>query len=406
MAGISRGSILSILGSDFPHFVELPAVGTSGGILIAWKHSLGPAAATRIDNHCISIQFHPSSGPDWWFTGVYGPQGDANKIMFLQELRDVRAACQGPWLVMGDFNLIVKAEDKNNENLNRAMMGRFRRLINDLGLHDIPLHGRKFTWSNLQESPTLVRLDRALCSTGWDQLFPNSLLQSAATDGSDHCPLLFNLHAVKPVKSRFHFESFWTKLDGFQDVVLAAWSSVPTSHCPFDTLARKFQATVRGLQSWGHKMIGHVGSQLGLAREVLHQLEIAQDNRNLSIQERWLRNEVKRHSLALSSLQRTIARSRSRISWLAEGDANTSLFHSHARHRKRKNFIYKLTTEDGQVLVDHEDKEDNIFNFYNNLLGQALDRDVTINLDALDIPRHDLAGLEVPFFRGGSLADN
>jgi hypothetical protein len=153
-------------------------------------------------------------------------------------------------------------------------------------------------------------------------------------------------------------------------------------------------------------MIGHVGSQLGLAREVLHQLEIAQDNRNLSIQERWLRNQVKRHSLALSSLQRTIARSRSRISWLAEGDANTSLFHSHARHRKRKNFIYKLTTEDGQVLVDHEDKEDNIFNFYNNLLGQALDRDLTINLDALDIPRHDLAGLEVPFFRGGSLADD
>jgi hypothetical protein len=30
-------------------------------------------------------------------------------------------------------------------------------------------------------------------------------------------------------------------------------------------------------------------------------------------------------------------------------------------------------------------------------LGQALDRDVTINLDALDIPHHDLLGLEVPF---------
>jgi hypothetical protein len=43
---------------------------------------------------------------------------------------------------MGDYNLIIKAEDKNNANLNRAMMGRFRRLINDLGLHDVPLNGR------------------------------------------------------------------------------------------------------------------------------------------------------------------------------------------------------------------------------------------------------------------------
>jgi len=34
--------------------------------------------------------------------------------------------------------------------------------------------------------------------------------------------------------------------------------------------------------------------------------------------------------LALASLQRTIARSRSRISWLSEGDANTALFHQHA----------------------------------------------------------------------------
>jgi hypothetical protein len=37
-----------------------------------------------------------------------------------------------------------------------------------------------------------------------------------------------------------------------------------------------------------------------------------------------------------------MARVRSRISWLKDGDANTALFHSQARHRKRKNFISKL----------------------------------------------------------------
>jgi hypothetical protein len=108
---------------------------------------------------------------------------------------------------MGDFNLIVKAEDKNNDNLNRAMMGRFRRLINDFELHDVPMKRRKFTWLNQQDAPMLVRLDRALCSTDWDQMHPNSLLQSAATDGPDHCPHLFNLNAINPGKPRFHFEA-------------------------------------------------------------------------------------------------------------------------------------------------------------------------------------------------------
>lgn len=65
----------------------------------------------------------------------------------------------------------------------------------------------------------------------------------------------------------------------------AAWTSVPPTACPFDTLSKKFRATVKGLQSWSNKKVGHVNSQLGLAREVLHQLEIAQDARSLSSQE-------------------------------------------------------------------------------------------------------------------------
>jgi hypothetical protein len=44
------------------------------------------------------------------------------------------------------------------------MIGRFRRLINDLSIKEVPLSGRKFTWSSsvTGNSPTL--------------------------DDSDHCP--------------------------------------------------------------------------------------------------------------------------------------------------------------------------------------------------------------------------
>jgi hypothetical protein len=74
--------------------------------------------------------------------------------------------------VAGDFNLIYKASDKNTSNLNRP---RLRRLIDDLALKEIPLHGRKFTWSNQQAAPVLVKLD-------WEGLFPNVLLQSATSE--------------------------------------------------------------------------------------------------------------------------------------------------------------------------------------------------------------------------------
>jgi hypothetical protein len=38
---------------------------------------------------------------------VYGPQEDADKILFLQELEDIRDACPRPWALTGDFNLIL-----------------------------------------------------------------------------------------------------------------------------------------------------------------------------------------------------------------------------------------------------------------------------------------------------------
>jgi hypothetical protein len=97
------------------------------------------------------------------------------------------------------------------------MLGRFHRLINDLSLHDVHLHDRKFTWPNQQDQPTLVRLDRVLYSMDWD--FPNHLLQSAAMNGFDHCPFLLSLNAIKPGKARSHFEAFWTRLQGFQETM-------------------------------------------------------------------------------------------------------------------------------------------------------------------------------------------
>jgi len=148
IAAISQRVILSALGSDFSDYIDLPAVGASGGILVAWRQHIQTTRNHRVDTNSASIQFCAENGTPWWLTCVYGPQGNSEKVFFLQELHDIRGACNGPWILVGDFNLIYKDEDKNNSNYNRAMMGRFRRFIDDLALKEIPLHGRKYTWSN------------------------------------------------------------------------------------------------------------------------------------------------------------------------------------------------------------------------------------------------------------------
>jgi hypothetical protein len=74
------------------------------------------------------------------FTGVYGPQSEAAKRLFLQELQDARDLHAGPWVVARDFNMIVDAADKNQGVLHRRMMGRFRRSLSDLELKELHLN--------------------------------------------------------------------------------------------------------------------------------------------------------------------------------------------------------------------------------------------------------------------------
>lgn len=62
-------------------------------------------------------------------SSVYGPQDDADKVLFLEELEAIRDTCSGPWAICGVFNLILNEEDNSRANLSR-----FRRTVEDLQL--------------------------------------------------------------------------------------------------------------------------------------------------------------------------------------------------------------------------------------------------------------------------------
>lgn len=122
------------------------------------------------------------------------------------ELAERRTLCTVTWLLLGDFNMILYAEEKNNDHLDRFMMTRFRHFVQEHEIKDLYLHGRRFTWSNEREVPMLTRIDRAFASVDWDLVHPDSILQVLSSSVSDHALTHLSLSAAFKPKRRFKFE--------------------------------------------------------------------------------------------------------------------------------------------------------------------------------------------------------
>lgn len=188
-ASIPAAMLSEIAGPRLDGSLVLPALGTRGGVLLAWDTSFFQMGLVDMSDFAITASVVRSTGgPAWTLTSVYGPSDDAAKPLFLQDLARIRGLVSGPWLLMGDFNLIYQARDKSNSNLNLRLMASFRSALNNSDLKEIKLGGRRFTWSNEQTAPTLVRLDRAFCSTDWDLQFSAARLQAQRGEaaGSRH----------------------------------------------------------------------------------------------------------------------------------------------------------------------------------------------------------------------------
>jgi hypothetical protein len=133
--------------------------------------------------------------------------------------------------------------------------------------------------------------------------------------------------------------------------------------------------------------------QILFATEVILHVDVAMESRLLSPEERVLCRLLKKKLLGLASLERTLARQRSCVLWLREGDACTRFFHTHASHRRRKNFIGHLLVENRQV-TDHVDKAKVVDSFFMDLLGTSADRPFSLHLDYLGIPSINLSEID------------
>lgn len=221
LAVVDDGVIYTTLGSQFlGNYAAVPADGIRGGIIIACLQDHYELQQVDIRQYSVTaIIRRKADNGVWSLTGVYGPQGDNDKLQFLAEIRAVKQHTLDRWMILGDFNLIYRSTQKNNNRINHRLMNSFRWVLDELELKEIHLHGRQFTWTSETDNPTQTKIDHVFCTREWELEHPDCYLQSIGTSVSDHCPMVLTCTPFNRCYRGFRFESFWINQPGFLELI-------------------------------------------------------------------------------------------------------------------------------------------------------------------------------------------
>lgn len=95
----------------------------------------------------------------WTLVVVDGPCRQPTRGLFVDWLYNLEIDEDDLWLLIGDSNFYRSVDNRNKPGGNFNDIVVFNNIISHLGLIELLLKGRSYTWSNMQEVPLLEQVD-------------------------------------------------------------------------------------------------------------------------------------------------------------------------------------------------------------------------------------------------------
>ncbi|CAK8571494.1 unnamed protein product [Lathyrus sativus] len=219
----------------------------------------------------------------------------------------------------------------------------FDEFIVEADLVDLPLIGRRFTWSNLEGS-FMSRIDRFLVSDGWLEHCPNCYQRCLDKKLSDHCPIMINA---------------WRKLE------VQGWGGY--------VLREKHKLIKLKLKEWSKEHTEHLDDRIEGEKRKVNELDCKGEKSMLSTDEVNLKRELTAQLLSMVKLKTSMQWQKLRMKCLSEGDTNTEFFHRCITNRRKKNEILCIKKDGSKMYEVHEIKKEMI-EFFTEVYGGNKDK--------------------------------
>uniref|UniRef100_A0A803QGZ6 Reverse transcriptase domain-containing protein n=1 Tax=Cannabis sativa TaxID=3483 RepID=A0A803QGZ6_CANSA len=248
----------------------------------------------------------------------------------------------------------------------------FHNFLHKFNMAPLYFIGNKFTWTN---KTIRERLDWAVASDSWGDVFPEHSLHHLGFYGYDHRVLKLVLTPPSskvtstPIRARFRFENVWLEDSDFYRIVESAWreglNSLSTGGGFHSFLAQQNHC-VSVLQDWA-KTNNH--STQSRIKFLMQEINYLQNKDMLSREDNSTLTQLQSRLDSLLYKDEIYWKQRTRVRWLKAGDRNTKFFHRHASSRRKSNRIKYLKDDEGAVVNTSEGIVELVISYFSTLFS-------------------------------------
>ncbi|XP_071696403.1 uncharacterized protein [Rutidosis leptorrhynchoides] len=271
-------------------YVEKRARGRSGGLLLIWDSN-----SFRVDQAVEGDYFIAVKGKlvghdtDIVVVNVYGPHKEDKKKCFWDSLSNLLMFDNVAWVLCGDFNEVWRCDERKNCIFLECRASMFNEFIENNGLIEIPLVGRRFTRIS-DDGVKFSKLDRFLVSEKFALMWNDLLVIPLDRKLTDHSPILLKngIEDFGPKPTRVF--DVWLEEEGAESVIAEAWNSNVNARNP-DTIFRlKLKNVKERLKQWSKEKFGSIDTEILELIDESRSWELEAENRSLTDAERneWM----------------------------------------------------------------------------------------------------------------------
>ncbi|KAH7855337.1 hypothetical protein Vadar_023843 [Vaccinium darrowii] len=200
---------------------------------------------------------------------------------------------------------------------------------------------------------------RKQCSEDW---YDRAKVQNLFAVGSDHAALLVDANPPKFSGPRqFRFDKRWVDDPDCYDVICKGWQGTIRGSNMFKVFS-KVRNTRRELRVWSKKRNFNARRRINEVQGKLKEIGKEREHGEMG-QIRALEKELGEAWVQ----EERFWRQKARISWMVEGDRNTSFFHAKVTQRRKRNAIAGIQNSDGSWCDDPEDITKEFVQYFHQL---------------------------------------